>query len=86
MANDQHHISKQGALRVSTPQTMSATASPPLMTAEDETMGDLDEPPEPHAQRPMPLVLQNTSTASFTKSKPVCDRKESLLTSALKTG
>ncbi|EUC41252.1 hypothetical protein COCMIDRAFT_40544 [Bipolaris oryzae ATCC 44560] len=65
---------------------MSATASPPLMTTEDETMGDLDEPPEPRAQRPTPLVLQNTTTASFTKSKPVCDRKESLLTSALKSG
>ncbi|USP82410.1 hypothetical protein yc1106_09684 [Curvularia clavata] len=86
MANDQDYIIRRGTLQISTPQTMS-TASPPLMTTEDETMGDLDEPPEPRAHRPAPLVLgTTTSTSSFTKSKPVCDRKESLLTSALRSG
>ncbi|KAH6852007.1 hypothetical protein B0T12DRAFT_464268 [Alternaria alternata] len=85
MANEQDYIGRQGALRTDTPQNMS-NISPPLMTAEDEIVGDLDEPPEPRAQRPAPLALRHSSTTSFTKSKPLFDRKESLLTSALKSG
>ncbi|PZD35312.1 DUF2457 domain containing protein [Pyrenophora tritici-repentis] len=85
MANEQHHISRQSALRIDTPQNM-ANAAPPVVMAEDEAVGELDEPPEPRVQRPAPLNLRNSSTTSFTKSKPVLDRKESLLTSALKYG
>ena len=86
MANEQHHVGRQGALRIDTPQSM-ANAAPPVVMAEDEAVGELDEPPEPRAQRPAPLNLQRSSSpASFAKSKPVLDRKESLLTSALKYG
>ncbi|KAI4712837.1 hypothetical protein J4E89_001812 [Alternaria sp. Ai002NY15] len=85
MANEQDYFARQGALQVNTQQNMSNTC-PPDMTAEEEAVGDLDEPPEPRAQRPAPLVLQHSSSTSFTKSKPVIDRKASLLTSALKSG
>ncbi|KAL6162919.1 hypothetical protein ACJQWK_10519 [Exserohilum turcicum] len=75
------------ALRISTPQNMSPTSPPLMAPAEDEPVADLDEPPEPRAQRPAPLVLHSPAdSSSFTKSKLVLDRKESLLTSALKSG
>ncbi|KAF1841471.1 uncharacterized protein K460DRAFT_293740 [Cucurbitaria berberidis CBS 394.84] len=84
MANEQHHISRQGALGVGTQRNVSNT-SLPAMTAEEEAVADVDEPPEPsRTPRPAPLQLHQSPTTSFTKFPPVLDRKESLLTNALK--
>jgi hypothetical protein len=83
MTNENDHVSKRGALKVGGMQTVSSTA-PPAMAAEEDIVADLDEPPElRRSPRPAPLTLQRVSTASFTKSKPRCDRQQSLLTSAL---
>ncbi|KAF1945115.1 hypothetical protein EJ02DRAFT_67667 [Clathrospora elynae] len=83
MANEQDHLGRQSVLQVGKLQNISNTSSP-AMTAEEEAVADVDEPPEPRALRPAPLQLPH-STTSFMKSKPVFDRKESLLTTALRS-
>jgi hypothetical protein len=45
-------------------------------------VADVDEPPE-RTPRPATLKLHYSSSTSFTKSKPKCDRQQSLLTTAL---
>jgi hypothetical protein len=85
MANDQDNLGRQSVLQVGNLQNI-ANMSAPAMETDEELAADVDEPPEPRAQRPAPLVLQHSARASFTKSKPVFDRKESLLTTALKSG
>jgi hypothetical protein len=85
MANEQDNLGRQGVVQMGILQNTSKNSAPAMETEED-LVADVDEPPEPRAQRPAPLVLQHSSTASFSKSKPVLDRKESLLTTALKSG
>jgi hypothetical protein len=85
MANKQDNLGRQGVVQMGILQNTSKNSAPAMET-EEELVADVDEPPEPRAQRPAPLVLQHSSTASFSKSKPVLDRKESLLTTALKSG
>lgn len=85
MANEQDQVGRQGALDIGNQRTVFST-SPPALTAEEDAVSDVDEPPElSRTPRPAPLKLRHSSTASFTKSKPVLDRKESLLTNALKS-
>lgn len=82
MANDQDYIGRHGMAGVDVGRNIQST-SPPAMSSEDEVVADLDEPPEPsRTPRPAPLALTHSS---FAKSKPTVDRKESLLTSALKS-
>ncbi|KAL6712418.1 hypothetical protein ACN47E_000295 [Coniothyrium glycines] len=84
MANEHEHLNRPDTMAADNHNNMS-TAAPPVMAAEED-VADVDEPPEPRrSSRPPPLTLQRISTASFTKSKPLIDRKESLLTSALKS-
>jgi hypothetical protein len=84
MANEQDDLGRSGVLRMGNVQNISNISAPAVDTEED-LVADLDEPPEPRSQRPAPLPLQHSSTSSFTKSKPVFDRKESLLTTALRS-
>ncbi|CBX94552.1 hypothetical protein IAQ61_009608 [Plenodomus lingam] len=82
MANDQDHVAKQNMAGVDIGRNMPST-SLPAMSSEEEVVADLDEPPEPsRTPRPAPLAPRDSS---FAKSKPTVDRKESLLTSALKS-
>lgn len=84
MANDQDYIGRQSMAGINTTHNAPST-SVPAMSAEEEAMADVDEPPElERSVRPTPLTLQHSSTTSFIKSRLVLDRKESLLTSALK--
>lgn len=83
MANEQHYFSRQSALEISQTRNM-PQSTPPAMTSEDDVIADVDEPPEQgRTPRPATLKLHYSSTTSFTKSKPRCDRQQSLLTSAL---
>ncbi|KAF2856811.1 hypothetical protein T440DRAFT_474165 [Plenodomus tracheiphilus IPT5] len=82
MMNDQDYLGRQNMAGIDVGRTVSST-SPPATTSEEDAVADLDEPPEPsRTPRPAPLILQHSS---FAKSKPAVDRKESLLTSALKS-
>ncbi|KAF1831820.1 hypothetical protein BDW02DRAFT_35233 [Decorospora gaudefroyi] len=83
MKKEQDNFGRQGPSQMANLQNMAASSAPTI-PAEEESVADVDEPPEPRAQRPTPLVLQHSSTSSFSKSKPVFGRKESLLTTALK--
>ena len=85
MANEQDHLGRPGLLHMGNPRTVSNTSAPAVET-DEEAVADVDEPPESRAPRPAPLVLQHSSTTSFIKSKPTFDRKESLLTTALRSG
>ncbi|KAH5043552.1 hypothetical protein HBI70_126150 [Parastagonospora nodorum] len=76
------HI-RQGAMDVGSARNVPNTA-PPAVTSEEEIVADVDEPPEPgRTPRPATLKLHYSSSTSFTKSKPRCDRQQSLLTTAL---
>ncbi|KAF2823398.1 hypothetical protein CC86DRAFT_298541 [Ophiobolus disseminans] len=83
MANEQDHVSKQGALQIRTTSNVPSPALP-AMASEEEVVADGDEPPESgRTPRPAVLQLHYSSITSFTKSKPRFDRQQSLLTTAL---
>jgi hypothetical protein len=83
MANDHEQAGRRGVLDAGSTPKIPCTA-PPAMTSEEEAIADVDEPPEQgRTPRPATLKLQYSSTTSFTKSKPRCDRQQSLLTTAL---
>jgi len=83
MGNEHDYVSRQGALEAGRTTNMSSTTLP-APTAEEEVATDMDEPPEPgRTLRPTTLQLHYSSNTSFTKSKPRCDRQQSLLTTAL---
>jgi hypothetical protein len=85
MANKYDHVNERGALEMGSTQNIPNT-TPPVVTAEEEIVADLDEPPEPaRTLRPAALILQSSSTTPFSKSKPRCDRQQSLLTTALQS-
>ncbi|KAJ4992749.1 hypothetical protein SVAN01_01795 [Stagonosporopsis vannaccii] len=86
MPNEQDHVGRRGGVGTSTLQTNLST-TPPTMAAEEEVPADVDEPPEQgRTPRPAPLKIQLSAQGSFAKiSKPVIDRKTSLLTSALQS-
>jgi hypothetical protein len=85
MANEHEHVSRRGALEIGGAQNVPST-TPPNTTSEEEVVADGDEPPLGRTPRPTTLKLQYSSNTSFTKSKPRCDRQQSLLTSALQGG
>lgn len=83
MANEHEYFTRQSALQVNQSRNMPQTA-PPAMTSEEDATADVDEPPEQgRTPRPATLKLHYSSNTSFTKSKPRCDRQQSLLTTAL---
>ena len=85
MANEGDYPGRQTTTIMDTTRNLPST-SPPAMASDEEIVADADEPPELGRTTPRPalLTLQHSSTTSFAKSKPVFDRKESLLTTALK--
>ncbi len=85
MAKDHDYVSKQAIVDTTSQHNVLCT-SPPVITAEEDIAADVDEPPEiANTPRPAPLKLTFSSLSTFAKSSPVCDRKKSLLTSALKS-
>ncbi|KAI8938134.1 hypothetical protein NX059_005800 [Plenodomus lindquistii] len=82
MANDQDYVGRQTMAGADVGRNVPSTC-PLVSSSEEDAVADVDEPPEPlRTTRPAPLTLQDSS---FAKSKPSSDRKESLLTSALKS-
>lgn len=85
MANEQDYFGRQGVLELRQPRRV-PTTTPPAPTSEEDAVADLDEPPETRPMsRPTLLDLRHQSTSSFTKHALSSDKKESLLTSALKS-
>ncbi|KAF2691995.1 hypothetical protein K458DRAFT_285155 [Lentithecium fluviatile CBS 122367] len=83
MAQNEHQHIGQHSVQ-STAILNLPTNTAPTMSSEEEMLADVDEPPDlERTPRPSGLKLHDSFKASFSKSTPRCDRKESLLSNAL---
>jgi hypothetical protein len=80
--NEHQHIVRPGAPGRSVAHNLPTHTAPTMSSEEEPT--DVDEPPDlERTPRPSSLKLRDSFKASFSKSKPRCERKVSLLSSAL---
>lgn len=81
--NEHNHVAKHGAQESRATFNLPTNVAP-AMPSEEDLLADVDEPPDlERTPRPSGLKLLYSFKSAFSKSAPRCERKESLLTSAL---